>query len=376
MKIMFASGGSGGHFYPVIAVARSLQRIAEEQKIVSLDMVLVSDKVFERHLVEFEGMRSYILATGKMRRYFSLRNISDSIKTVHAVLRALWMVYMEMPDVVFSKGGYASFPVLLAARFFNIPVMIHESDTVPGKVNMWSSSFAQRIAVSFPETAELFPKEKTAVTGNPIRTQIVGGNPEEALTLLALQRGIPAILFLGGSQGAEAINNAVLQTIASLTETIQVIHQCGDAHLTAVTGQASVILGSSAHKTRYHVFPFLNEDQLRNASRISSLVVSRAGGGSIFEIAAWGLPSILIPLPLAAQDHQRKNAYAYARAGACEVIEESNLTPSVLLAQIRRLMEDTRKRDEMRKAAEAFSRLDAADVIARELIQLALHEAE
>lgn len=376
MKIMFASGGSGGHFYPIVAVARSLQRIAEEKKIVSLDMVLVADKVFEKHLFEFEGVRSYIVKTGKLRRYFSLRTIGDSVTTLKAIFHALWFVYAEMPDVIFSKGGYASFPVLFAARFFNIPVMIHESDTVPGKVNAWAASFARRIAISFPETAEFFPKEKTAVTGNPIRTQIVGGNPEEAYALLKLQPNVPVLFVLGGSQGAEVINNAILQIVVQLTETIQVVHQCGQANFETVTGQASVVLGTSPHKARYHAFPFLDEGQLRNASHLSNLIVSRAGGGAIFEIAAWGVPSILIPLPLAAQDHQRKNAYAYARAGACEVIEESNLTPSVLLAQIRRLLEDTQKRDEMRKAAGTFSRMDAADTIARELIQLALHETE
>ena len=308
-----------------------------------------------------------------MRRYASFLNVVDVCKTIYALLKSFWIMYREFPDVVFSKGGYVSFPVLAAARFYGIPIIIHESDSVPGRVNAWAAKFADRIAVSFPETLEKFSKEKTAYTGNPVRSRILGGNEEEALALFSLEPHVPVILVLGGSQGAQAINAMLLQIAPELTETYQIIHQTGKNNYADVLKQASVLMEHSPHRGRYRLFPYLNEDQLRNASRMARVVISRAGAGAIFEIAAWGIPSILIPLRQAASDHQRHNAYIYARNSACSVIEETNLTPMVLLNETRKILTDDERRGRMSAAAQKFARVDAAEKIAREIITLGLH---
>ncbi len=374
MKIVLTGGGSGGHFTPIIAVARELRRIADDEKIVSLQLIYMADQPFDLEQLRLDDVEFIKVPAGKFRWYFSLLNVTDPFKTLWGLLRAFWITYKIFPDVVFGKGGFASFPVLAAARFFGIPVIIHESDSTPGKVNRWAAKFAQRIAVSFPETLEYFPKDITAYTGNPIRARILGGNEEEALALFSLEPHIPVIVVLGGSQGAKPINDIFVQLAGRLTEEYQIIHQTGKDHYDDVLKEASVILEHSPHRGRYRIFPFLREDELRNAARLAKLVISRAGANTLFEIAAWGIPSIIIPLPHAAEDHQRHNAYIYARAGACEVMEQPNLTPTVFLNQITKLLTDEKRRSQMIAAAQRFSRVDAAEKIAREIIRVGLHE--
>src|SRR3989344_3774262 len=180
MKILLTGGGTGGHFYPVIAVARALKKLAEEERFIEMSLTYLSDDPYDIRLLKEEGIDFVSVPAGKVRRYFSFLNFTDIFKTAWGILRAVIYVFWQMPDVIFSKGGYASFPALIAARIFRIPVLIHESDVVPGRVNRWAGSFADRVAVSFPESAKYFPKEKTALTGNPIRARLIGGNVEEA----------------------------------------------------------------------------------------------------------------------------------------------------------------------------------------------------
>jgi UDP-N-acetylglucosamine--N-acetylmuramyl-(pentapeptide) pyrophosphoryl-undecaprenol N-acetylglucosamine transferase len=376
MKILLTSGGSGGHFYPLIAIARKLRTIAEEEKVASLDVVFIGDKPFDEELLKFEQIRFIPIASGKVRRYFSFQNFFDIFKTIRAVLRALRIVYVEFPDVVFGKGGFASFPVLIAARLYGIPIIIHESDAVPGKVNSWASKFSRRIAISFPEAAQYFPETRVAHTGNPIRTQLLGGTVNEALELFKIRGDIPTLLVLGGSQGARRINQTIVTALPKLLEHVQVIHQTGVDLYKETTDEAGIILENSQYKDRYHAFPFLAEDTLRNAARAASVVVSRAGANAIFEIAAWELPSIIIPITASAQDHQRNNAYSYARDGACQVLEESNLTPNVLLFDILNILQNKEKAEAMKHAAQKFSKLDAAETVAREIVLLGLHKTQ
>src|SRR3989338_221304 len=374
MKIVLTGGGSGGHFTPLLAVSREIRRIADEEKIVSLSILYIADQPFDPEALRMDDIQFIKISSGKMRRYFSLLNILDIGKTCIALIKSFRIMYREFPDVVFSKGGFASFPVLAAARFYGIPVIIHESDSVPGRVNAWAAKFVDRIAVSFPETLQYFPKEKTAYMGNPVRSRILGGNENEGIALFELEPHVPVLLVLGGSQGAQPINTAFLQVVGSLIETHQVIHQTGKDNYNDALKQASVLLEKSPHRSRYRLFPFLNEDQLRNASHLARVIISRAGAGAIFEIAAWGIPSILIPLSHAAADHQRHNAYIYARSGACSVIEESNLTPTVLLNEIQKILSDPEQQNRMSSAAQKFARIDAAEKIAREVIRLGLHK--
>ncbi len=374
MKILLTGGGTGGHVYPIFAVAHQLQKLAQIEGIVKLDLLYFSDRLFDPDRLKQMGIRYRWIPAGKVRRYFSLLNITDFFKTAFGMVLALWGVFIEVPDVVFAKGGYASFPVLLAARLLRIPVVLHESDTVPGWVNRWAGAFARRIAIAFAEAAAFFPNERTALVGNPIRQEVLGGSVAEAEVIFG-SGTMPVVLVLGGSQGSERINEAVLTVLSELVKSVRVIHQCGDRNEDGVRKESATILEKSEYRANYHVFGTLDDGQMRSAGRIATLVVSRAGAGAIFEIAAWGKPAILIPLSESAQDHQRKNAYAYARTGAALVMEESNMTPSVFSAEIRAIATDTERQEKMKKAAALFARPDAANLLAREIMTLALEHA-
>ena len=162
MKIIFTGGGSGGHFYPIIAVADALNRIMEQEKIVRSDFIFMSETPYDASLLFKKGIKFKKIPAGKIRRYFSLLNLTDTVKTLIGIIRAVFGVFLNFPDVIFSKGGYAAFPVVFAARIFGIPLIIHDSDAVPGKVNKWSGKFAKRIAISFPSAADYFPEKRTA----------------------------------------------------------------------------------------------------------------------------------------------------------------------------------------------------------------------
>ena len=375
MKILFTGGGTGGHFYPIVAIIEALQVLIEEERLVGIEFIFMSDSPYDNDLLIKQDVRFKQVEAGKMRRYFSLLNITDFFKTLGGLWSAFWFMYREFPDVVFGKGGYASFPALFAARILRIPVMIHESDAVPGRVNRWAAKFAKRIAISFPESAKYFPAKKTAFTGNPVRREILGSTPEEAKEVFQLEPGLPTLLILGGSQGSKNINDTILDAAGEIVKFAQVIHQCGKNNIEEVKGRLSIVLEKSPFKSRYHVYGYLNDTTLRNASSVADIIVSRAGASSIFEIAAWDIPSILIPLVNSAQDHQRENAYSYARTGAGEVIEEPNLTPHLLISEIHQLLNDKKRLETMREAAKNFAQPKAARKIARELLNLSLEHA-
>ncbi|MDP3762779.1 MAG: undecaprenyldiphospho-muramoylpentapeptide beta-N-acetylglucosaminyltransferase [bacterium] len=372
MKILLAGGGTGGHFYPVIAVARALKDAAERERLVSLDLSYMSDAPYDARLLKEEEIKFIKVPAGKIRRYFSVLNFFDVFRTAWGVIQAIFKIYADFPDVIFAKGGYASFPALAAAKFFRIPLVIHESDLVPGRVSRWASKFAARIAISFPESLEYFSEERTALTGNPIRRQVLGGSPEEAREIFSLEGAAPVLLILGGSRGAQKLNDVILEILPELVKSWQVIHQTGRANFDEIKLRAGLILESSQVRARYHPRPFLDEGELRNASKAAIAAIARAGAGTIFELAAWGLPAILIPLSHAAQDHQRANAYAYARQGGAVILEEQNLAPHILLSELEKILKNRELAGRMSKSAQAFARPDAAAKIAQEIIKLAL----
>ncbi|OGZ42119.1 MAG: hypothetical protein A3C80_01745 [Candidatus Ryanbacteria bacterium RIFCSPHIGHO2_02_FULL_45_43] len=376
MKITLLGGGTGGHFYPLIAIARELKNIKNEEHIVQMNITLAGDIYPGEELLRSEEMSFRRVSAGKFRRYFSLLNMLDIFKTLLGIFKEFWHYTTDPPDIIFSKGGYASFPSLVAARLYKIPVIIHESDAVPGIVNKWTARFAERVAIAFPEAVEYFPKEKTALVGNPIRRSLLGGSIEEALDIFNLEEGIPTILILGGSQGAEALNNTVLSALGDLLVSVQIIHQAGPKLYKAVANEAMVILDrlDKNIKNRYHVYPFLYEAELRNAAYISDVIVSRAGAGGIFEIAAWGKPSIIIPLPSSAGDHQRENAYSYARSGACEILEQNNLTTHLFQSHIMKIVDNKEVAEKMKRGAQSFAKIDAAKRVAKEIVRLGTHE--
>ena len=374
MKILLTGGGTGGHFYPVIAVAQELKKITKERKLLDSELYFMSDTPYNKGILFDNGIEFVKVPTGKYRRYFSLLNVVDVFKTGWGVVSGFIKVFSIYPDVIFGKGGYSSFPALLAGKILGIPVVIHESDSVPGKVNLWAGKFAKRIALSYPEAGVYFPKDKVAWTGNPIREDVILSVKDGALEFLEMEYGIPTILILGGSQGSEIINDTLLKTLPRLVEKYQIIHQTGTRNFKEVSETSKVILGDSRFTNRYKPLEYLNPLTLRMAAGASSIIITRAGS-TLFEVAAWGVPAIVIPITDSNGDHQRKNAFAYARTGAAVVIEENNLTSEILLAQVESLINDPLKREKMSSAARSFSKLDAARTIADEIINIALtHE--
>jgi len=374
MKILFTGGGSAGHFYPLIAIAEKINKITEEEKLLKADLYYMSTAPFDKKLLFDNDITFKKVFAGKVRLYFSLLNFVDAFKMALGILKALWSVYLLYPDVVASKGGYASVPAVFAARVLGIPVVVHESDSIPGRTNQWSSHFAERVAVSWEEAARFFPEEKTAVIGQPIRETILNPARHGPHEYLKLAEGVPVILVLGGSQGAKIINEVVIDTLPVLLSRYQIIHQTGTSHLRGVKKLVTVVLGNSPYKERYKPFGYLNDLAMRMSAGIASLVISRAGS-TIFEIASWGLPSIIIPISSSNEDHQRRNAFSYARKGGCVVVEERNLTQHVLISEIDRLLGDEDLRKKMGKAARKFFKPDAASTLAREILNIALrHE--
>ncbi|HEU0080431.1 MAG TPA: UDP-N-acetylglucosamine--N-acetylmuramyl-(pentapeptide) pyrophosphoryl-undecaprenol N-acetylglucosamine transferase [Candidatus Paceibacterota bacterium] len=375
MKILLTGGGTGGHFYPIVAVAESIRKIAKEEKLLDAALYYMAPSPYdERALFEY-GIVYKPSYAGKVRRYFSLRNVTDLFKTAFGVMNAVIDVWNIYPDVVFGKGGYVSFPVLFAARLLGIPVVIHESDSHPGRVNLWAGRFAQRVAVSYREAGAYFPASKVAFTGNPVRKEVMEPIKKGARDYLKLDDQIPVVVILGGSQGSKKINEAIIGILPELVKKYYVIHQTGKDNIDEMTNTAAVILNQSIHRDRYKPFAYLNVLALRMAAGAASVIISRAGS-TIFEIALWQVPSIVIPIPEEISHDQTSNAYAYAAAGGCSVIEEVNLTPHVLAAEIDRLIEKPEVAAAMRKGAQAFAHKDAADKIAREILKIALEHTK
>lgn len=372
MRILFTGGGTGGHITPIVAVIRELKRIAERDQILDLEIFYTGpNDEFARELLKEEEVLILPILSGKFTDNL-FHNILSIIKIFLGSLQALWNLFLIMPDVVFSKGGYGALPSVVAAVVFRLPLIIHESDSMPGRVNLFASRFAVRVGIAFPEAAQYFPREKTALVGVPIRKRIFGGNRVESKHTLDIYSELPVVGVMGASQGSQNINNALLGVLKELTDEFEVVHQTGKKNLEAVEEEARVIL-EKGHEDRYHPFGFFNEEKLRDFFSSSDIVVSRSSATSIYEIAGWGKPSILIPLGIAAQDHQRKNAYVYAAGEAAVIIEEANLTPHILLAEIKKIIQNPERRKKMSEAAQRFARVDSAELIAREILKLGVH---
>lgn len=375
MKIVFTGGGTGGHFYPIIAIAEKVNEIISKEKILGAKLYYVSTEPYDKQALFENKLIFKSISTGKMRTYFSIRNFFDMFKTFFGIFNALYQIFMIYPDVIFSKGGYAAFPVVFAAKLLNIPVVIHESDASPGRVNVFASKFAKRIAISYKDAVEYFPKERTIYTGQPVRKELEEKEDKEgAMRFWTLESDLPVLLVLGGSQGAELINNTVIDGLPDLVKNYQVLHQTGVKNFKNVKARADVVLEGNVNKARYTAIAFLNPLQMKMAAGAADLIVSRAGS-TIFEIAAWGVPSILIPFTVSNADHSKKNAFAYARASACVVIEEMNMKAHILHSEIERIISNKNVSLGMSKNALNFYKPNASATIAREIVDIALsHE--
>jgi UDP-N-acetylglucosamine--N-acetylmuramyl-(pentapeptide) pyrophosphoryl-undecaprenol N-acetylglucosamine transferase len=383
-RIVLTGGGTGGHIYPLVAVAEALagKRGAGDGEQFEIHYVgYIGDY---RKSFEDEGVTVHPIVGAKVRRYFSLQNILDVPKFFIGILQALWKLYFLMPDAIFSKGGTSSLPVILAGWFYRIPVMIHESDATPGLNNLIGSRFATRIAVSFESAAKYFNPAKTIVTGNPLRRELLNAvaaleaQPAARAAAAKQEFGFdpaqPLILIMGSSQGSGRINELVLLSLAALAKTAQVLHQTGATNYVEVeqlsrAALADVPVTPGQVPMRYDPVPYF-VNNMGTALAAADLVVSR-GSSSIFEIAAFGKPAILVPIFESANGHQRVNSYEFAEKGAAVVIEEPNLLPDIFMAQVRKILSDDTLRAQMSAASKAFATPNAAEKIAEEIASIA-----
>lgn len=371
MKIVFAGAGSGGHIFPLIAVAREIKKIYKETIIFQeepLEMLYFGPKdLYFDDLMKQDGIRVRNISAGKLRRYISFQNIIDIFFRIPwGFIQMFFYILFIAPDMVFSKGGYGSLPTVFWSWIFQIPIFMHESDIVPGLANKFLSRFAKEIFTSFPET-EYFPPSRMIQVGNPIRREITGGSKEEGQKIFNLKGNKPTIFIVGGSQGAQKVNELVLTILPEFLANFEIIHQTGPKNFKQAQSEAEGIL-SEEYRTEYHIVPFLEEDKLKHAYAAADFIISRAGSGSIFEIASYGKPCILIPLPTSAQDHQVRNAFAYAESGGGIVFEETNLTPHIFLEKIKYMFAHPDEMAIMKQKAIEFARPKAAAVIAEYLL--------
>ncbi len=378
MKIVFTGGATGGHFYPLIAVAEAIHQVVAERRLLEPKLFYIAPTPFDEEAL-FANAITYVHSpAGKVRRYVSARNFTDVFVTLSGTLSSLITLFKIYPDVVFSKGGFASVPTVLAAHFLGIPIVIHESDSKFGRANKLAARYAYRIGVAFDSAAEGLPpkqRAKVARTGIPIRSELELPESEGAKSALGLVPLLPTILIMGGSLGSQRINEMILTALPELIAFANIIHQTGKDNFKDVEAEASVVLEGNANRDRYHVFPYLSAQSIRQAASAADLIVSRAGTGAIAEISHWKKPAILIPIPESVSHDQRTNAYAYAHTGAAIVLEEANMTGHVLMSEIKRLTSDLSLAKEMGEKGAAFGSTDAARVIAEELLSIGLaHE--
>jgi len=375
IRIALTGGGTGGHLFPLVAVSRKINDICRAENLGEPEIYYLGPGLFLESSLEREEMnfRSVILMTGKWRRYFSFKNFTDLFKIGIGLIQALWKVWVIMPDVIFSKGGYGSIATVLAGWLYRIPIIIHESDSVPGLANSLLAPFATLIAVSFNEAANYLPKDKTYFTGEAVRDSFFKPSESERERVsLHLTTKKPIILVLGGSQGARKINDITLDVLPNLLEAAEVIHQTGDDNYDSVFSESRVVLEglTGEQLISYHPVNFLVEPEYVAAMHVADLIISRTGAGSIFEIAAVGKASILVPITDSPGDHNRRNAYIFAENGRAEVIEEANLTPNLLLSVIRSILSNPEKKKTMEEKAKQFATPDAAGLIAQALLNL------
>jgi UDP-N-acetylglucosamine--N-acetylmuramyl-(pentapeptide) pyrophosphoryl-undecaprenol N-acetylglucosamine transferase len=368
MKILFTGGGTGGHIFPIIAIARELRKIYLQD--IHFFYIGPRDD-FSSILLSQEGIEVRTILAGKIRRYLTpvslIQNLFDIfIKIPIGILQSFFYIFFSAPDLIFCKGGFGSLPPTIAGWLLQTPIFLHESDVAPGAANRFLSRFAEKIFVSFPDT-EYFSQAKMILVGNPIRREMLDESETIAQDFFKITNGKPIILILGGSQGAQRINDEILEVLSELLQEFELIHQAGAKNFKQIEAEAKVIISEDLGKY-YHPFPFFREQELKKAYRLADLIISRAGAGSIFEIAALGKPSILVPISEAAQNHQIKNAYAYAQNGASQVLEEANFTSHFFLEKLKSLFAHPLELEKMSQKAQEFAKPLAATNIAKYII--------
>lgn len=317
-KIILTGGGTAGHVTPNIALLPTLLQNSYEISYIG------SYKGIEKELIEAENIPYYAISSGKLRRYLDLKNLSDPFKVIKGLGQSIRLMRKLKPNLVFSKGGFVSVPVVLAAKFCHIPVIIHESDITPGLANKIAIPAAKKVCCNFPETLKYLPKEKAVLTGSPIRQELLSGNAEYARSYCHFHSEKPVLLIIGGSTGSKVINDAIRAQLTELLKKYQIIHLCGKGNLD----------NQLINTDGYAQFEYISQ-QLKDMFALADIVISRAGANAICELLALHKPNILIPLSAAAsRGDQILNAKSFEKQGFSYVIEEENLTAETLLTGI------------------------------------------
>ena len=317
-KIVLTGGGTAGHVTPNLALIPVLKEHGYEIQ------YLGSYHGIEKELIEKEGIPYTGISSGKLRRYFSLKNFSDPFRILKGYSQACRFLKKEKPDVIFSKGGFVSVPVVLAAKHLHIPAIIHESDMTPGLANKLCIPSARKVCCNFPETMKYLPADKAVLTGSPIRRELLNGSPLAGYQFTGFSSEKPVLLIIGGSLGSVKVNQAVRSTLPELLKTWQVVHLCGKGNL-------DLSLDSLDGYVQYEYI----SSELKDLFAMSDLMISRAGANSICEILALRKPNILIPLSAAAsRGDQILNANSFKKQGFSEVLQEEELTDTALLSLI------------------------------------------
>lgn len=322
--IVLTGGGTAGHVTPNIAMIPRLKELGYKISYIG------SYDGIEKKLIEELDIPYYGISSGKLRRYFDVKNFTDPFKVMKGLFEAKKLMKQLKPDVVFSKGGFVTVPVVIAASRKKIPTFIHESDMTPGLANKLSIPFATKVCCNFPETVSHLPADKAVLTGTPIRQELLTGNPEKALEFTGFTPAKPVILIIGGSLGAAAVNDAVRAILPELLKEFQVIHLCGKDKL-----------DESLKNTQGYVQYEYIKKELADLFALSSIVISRAGANAICELSALNKPNLLIPLSArASRGDQILNARSFERLGYSKVLEEEEITNGILLDAIHDLYEN------------------------------------
>lgn len=376
-RVVLTGGGSGGHIFPLLAVSEELKILTARAGVfLELHYMGPFDKVTSAFFTDRE-VKIHPLVSAKLRRYFSLANFLDGPKFLVSLFQTWYKLFFLMPDVIFSKGGTGALPVVLTAWFYRIPIIIHESDAVPGLTNIISSRFAKKIGVAFRSAANYFNPGKTNWIGNPIQKEFLGERltREVAKEYLKFKSDYPLVLVLGGSQGARSLNDFILTNLQELSLETQILHQTGAVNFLEVQELSRAALSEVSLRNkilyRYQPVPFLEIEELKHAFTACDVVVARAGSGTITLIAAFGKPCILVPLPGAAGDHQRINAYEFAEGGGGVIIEEKNLFPAIFMKQLEEILTSPGTLERMGAAAHHFFKPGAAEILAEEIVGVA-----
>lgn len=367
--IMLVGGGTGGHFYPLMAVAERINMYAEKNEEKVKLFYIGPEKYNEAELVQ-NNIKFVYCPAGKRRKYKSSKNFFDFFKNIKGFFVAVRKLYWIYPDVVLSKGSYTSVPVVMAAAVLRIPIVVHESDSKPGSANKLAAKFAKYIGISFVACADYFPKQKTALIGVPLRNAFLqpAQNPHQEL---GIPSDRPVIFVTGGSMGAVRVNDLILNSLDDLLPYYTIVHQTGADNESTVEASAANLISDKSLLERYFIRGSMTGQEMDLAQSAATLIVSRAGAGTIFEIARKGTPSILIPIPEEISHDQLNNAYEYARTGAAFVLEEKNLVDDLLSQEIKRIIGDEQRYRNMSIAAKQFAKDDAAEQLAAVVITIA-----